>query len=247
MNAGLRIENLTKSYGGIHALQEVNLECPCGNSIGIVGANGAGKTTLFNVISGLDQPDAGVVFFNGKDLTKQAIHCIAQAGIGRTFQKPRVFANLSLTVNLSLALNSPLANWRQSNSIPERNQVSVEDQVAATLDRFGLAEQAKSLAGELSFGQKKLLELARVWLCRPGAILLDEPSAGIHERLRPLLLDVIEELREQGASVVIVEHDIEFLLAAVSRVALMSEGRIEASLTGSGLDLRQIRERLGLW
>jgi ABC-type branched-subunit amino acid transport system ATPase component len=210
----LQAVGLTRRFGELLALNNCSVDIQRGTVTGIVGPNGSGKTTLLNCISGILRPDTGRVMFDGTDITGFDPARVARHGIGRTFQTSRVFRRL--TVDDHLALAQHLSGRRGPSSASD------------FLDRFNLAEYGRTLAGQLSFGQQKLVELATVLALQPVVLLLDEPAAGINPRLLDDYGYHIRELAESGCTVVMVEHNIGFVFELCQAVVVMDQGSVIA-------------------
>lgn len=210
----LKVEGLVKRFGGLEAVANVSLEVPERSILGLIGINGAGKTTLMNCINGIYRAEAGRVEIDGDDVSGHSPHDIAHHGVGRTFQVPRVFHRMTLIENLMVPmLDSPK---------PDRELVGLAEQV---LDRVMLAELRHNHAEELSGGQQKLLELARVMMFDPKLILLDEPFAGVNPTLCRLFIERIEELQQAGKTFLLVSHDLTSIYRLSHRIAVLNQGR----------------------
>lgn len=226
----LSLRGLTRDFGAFRAVDGVSLDILPGTITGLIGPNGAGKTTLFNVLTGMLPPSAGRVMLNGQDVTRLSPDKLFALGLGRTFQIPRPFARMSVLENVMLA---PLAQLGERLLGPFLRAGQMRDQERTirgramemlefvTLD--GLADQA---AGQVSGGQMKLLELARVLMGDPLLILLDEPAAGVNPTLTTLLIEKIEELNRGGKTFVIVEHDMDFVMQHCDPVIALVEGKV---------------------
>ena len=228
----LRLDRVSKRFGGFLALDAVSLEVPSGALVGLIGTNGAGKSTVFGVVSGLLAGDGGSVEFDGRPILGLAAHRRAQLGMGRTFQVPREFAHLTVTENLLAA--APHAAGETLGGVffaPARVRATQRGLVAkahATLDFLRLDRVREQPAGELSGGQKKLLELGRVLMREPRLILLDEPFAGVNPVLVKELAERIRELNARGVGFLVIEHNLEALSSLVDRIYVMDRGRIIA-------------------
>ena len=226
----LSLRGLTRDFGAFRAVDGVSLDILPGTITGLIGPNGAGKTTLFNVLTGMLPPSAGRVMLNGQDVTRFSPDKLFALGLGRTFQIPRPFARMSVLENVMLA---PMAQLGERLLGPFLQAVQMRDQERTirgramemlefvTLD--GLADQA---AGQVSGGQMKLLELARVLMGDPQLILLDEPAAGVNPTLTTLLIEKIEELNRGGKTFVIIEHDMDFVMQHCDPVIALVEGKV---------------------
>jgi neutral amino acid transport system ATP-binding protein len=225
---------VTRSFGGVKAVDVERLEVPAGSIVALIGPNGAGKTTFFNVLTGFERADEGRWVFDGKDLTGRPAYAIARAGMVRTFQTARVFPRLSVLENVKLAapdqrgerMFTALFPWRWRNQDHE-----VEQRAAELVEWVGMGAKAHDYAGTLSGGQRKLLELARAVMASPRLLMLDEPMAGVNPALRQALLDKITELPGEGITVLFVEHDMDVVSAISDVVVCMAEGRVIAQGT----------------
>jgi branched-chain amino acid transport system ATP-binding protein len=211
----LEVRDLSRSFGGIKAVAGVSFGVEPAEIVGIIGPNGSGKSTIFNLLTGVHQPAAGSIMLLGREITGWSVHRIARAGLGRTFQIPAPFTNMTVRENLLTAAVE--GNWRGAGERAE--------QVLAALD---LGHIADDLADTLSGGQRRLLEFGRVWMRDPAVILLDEVTAGVNPRLRQLILDTVRTLRDRGKTFIVIEHDMELLRAVSERVIVMDAGMIVA-------------------
>lgn len=223
----LSAHSLSCRFGGMLAVDDVSFDVESGSSVGIIGPNGAGKTTLFNLISGFVRPTNGTVFFRGKTLASKRAHWIARTGIGRTFQTVRVFDELSVLDNLAVA--DFLASVPGAGHFPERAR--------EVLDFVAMPHFAGHHAGDLSYGQKKLVELAMVLINRPAIILLDEPVAGVNPVLIQQISDVLRRLQAQGLTLVIVEHNVPFVTDICDTVIVMANG--QKLVEGTGAEVQE--------
>ena len=224
----LKIKNLSKSFGEIKAVNNCNFHIKEGSITGLIGPNGAGKTTIFNLITGLHRPDEGKVYFNDKDITKLASHKIAKLGLMRTFQLVRLFPKLTVLENIMLARKSFGEELHQALfnpiKIARREKINYE-KAMEYLSEVGLEEKAEELAENLSYGQQKLLELAKVLAVEPELILLDEPTAGVNPVMREHLKGVIRKLNTNGKTLLIIEHDMKFIMDLCSEVIVLDHGK----------------------
>jgi branched-chain amino acid transport system ATP-binding protein len=224
-------EGVAKTFGGLHAVQVSGLEVQRGTITALIGPNGAGKTTLFNLLTGFDRADAGRWSFEGRPLAGLPAYRIARAGMVRTFQLTKSLTLLTVLENLKLgsgqqagerfftALVHPL--WRE-------REASIERRADEMLARFGLGLMRDEFAGTLSGGQRKLLELARALMAQPAMIMLDEPTAGVNPALTQSLLRHIRQLRDEGMTILFVEHDMDVVMGISDWVVCMAEGRVIA-------------------
>jgi len=228
----LQVDSLRKSFGGITAVDDASFQVERGSLTGLIGPNGAGKSTTFNLITGMLQPDSGTVTFDGEDITGQKPHAIANRGLVRTFQIARELQEMTVLENMMLApkYQRGEALWR---SVTPGFRGDVIEQESELLDRvwnvlefFEIDHIAEEFAGNLSGGQRKLLEMARALLTDPDMLLLDEPFAGVNPSLERRLLDHIHELREQGYTFLLVEHDMDLIMENCERVIVLHQGRV---------------------
>jgi ABC-type branched-subunit amino acid transport system ATPase component len=220
LSALLAAEGLTKSFGGIRALDECSFEIAEGSVSALIGPNGSGKTTAFNVITGYQPADAGRLTFRGRAV-RHADPCrLQRLGLARTFQQARIFPGLSVLENVVLGRNQSWhALLRRRVSGPDRQRA--ED----LLDEFGLAAHADMPAGRLSYGQRKLLEFASVLMAEPVLVLLDEPTAGINPIMVKTMEDHIRRRHAQGVTFLIVEHEMQFVMRLCDPVIVLDRGR----------------------
>jgi urea transport system ATP-binding protein len=224
----LHVDAVTVAFDGFKALDSLSLYVDPGELLCIIGPNGAGKTTMMDVITGKTRPDAGQVWFGDRiDLLRLTEPQIAQAGIGRKFQKPTIFEYLSVFENLELALAGPKSFWRALVARLTRDE---EQRIADTLSTIGLAEHRTSLARILSHGQKQWLEIGMLLMQRPELLLVDEPVAGMTPQETARTAELLQSLAGRH-SVVVVEHDMEFVRSIARRVLVLHEGRVLAEGT----------------
>lgn len=224
----LATRNLGLDIGGATIVADVSLEVGEGEFLGIIGPNGAGKTSLFNLLSGLYRPTAGRVELDGRDITHDAPYRRSRAGLARTFQISSVFPRLSVLENVRLAAEARLGGtmriWRRAARCTE-----ALERARWALARVGLSARAQSVAGALSQGDKRKLELAIVLAGDPRVILLDEPMAGVSVEEVPGLVEVVKSLqRDEGKTVLMVEHHIGVVTGVAERIAVMHHGRLLA-------------------
>lgn len=226
MTALLTAEGISKAFGGVQALDGCTVDVQAGSITGLIGPNGSGKTTLFNVITGYDRPDAGEVFYAGRRITGSSPQRVFAAGIGRTFQLTRIFPRLTVLENMIVAaqhsggLRNPLA---RAGGPADRHRAM------ELLEFTGIAGHAGKLAGTLSYGQRKLLELSYVLVADPAIVLLDEPAGGVNPSLVNQLADRIRELNGAGKTFLIVEHNMEFVMGLCHHIAVLDYGTIVAA------------------
>ncbi len=214
----LKIEELEKNFGGLKALGGINFEVPERSILGVLGMNGSGKTTMLNCINGLYHASAGSIALNGRDLVGLKPAQVFAMGVGRTFQVPRIFARMTLWENLAVPLLTRRLSRADLDAVRSR-----------WLHKVNLHELRNNYAEELSGGQQKLLELARIMVSEPKLVLLDEPFAGVNPTLSRLLIEVIREMpAETGCSVILVSHDLTSIYELSNDIIVMHEGRILA-------------------
>ncbi|NIB98957.1 ABC transporter ATP-binding protein [Halobacterium sp. R2-5] len=228
----LRVEGLRKEFGGITAVDGASFEVEEGSLTGLIGPNGAGKSTTFNCITGVHDATTGDVYFRGEEITGLQPHDIAQRGLVRTFQIARELDEMTVLENVMLAPGGQGGESITRSVVPGlRSQVVEEerdlrDEAWETLEFFELDHLATEYAGNLSGGQRKLLELARALMTDPDVMLLDEPFAGVNPTLEEKLLDRIHDLREQGLTFLLVEHDMDLIMENCEHVIVMHQGRV---------------------
>jgi branched-chain amino acid transport system ATP-binding protein len=213
----LRVESLAKSFGGLTAVNGVSFEVERGSIVGLIGINGAGKTTVMNCINGIYRTDDGRVTIAGHDVTRRTPHEIAKLGVGRTFQVPRTFHRMTLVDNVVVPVLSS----------HERDEV-LNRRAEACLERVGLLALRENNGEELSGGQQKLLELARVMMLDPALVLLDEPFAGVNPSLCRVMIRQIEQLRADGKSFLLVSHDLTSIYRLSDHLLVLNQGEIIA-------------------
>ena len=213
----IEVEGLRKRFGGLTALDGVDLRAPSAEVLGIIGVNGAGKTTLMNCICGIYRADEGRVLIGGRDMTGLTPHEVAHAGIGRTFQIPRVFRKMSLIDNLLV----PVLHRGESNAV-------LIERAEVMLARMRLIDLRHNFAEELSGGQQKLLEMARMLMPDPRVVMLDEPFAGVHPTLCRFMIEQIEAIAAAGSAVLLISHDLTSIYRLSRRVVALNAGRVIA-------------------
>jgi len=228
-NAPLAANGLVKVFGGLRAVDDMSIALRRGEILGVIGPNGAGKTTLFNLLAGSIRPDAGSIRIGGRDLTRAGAEARIGAGVGRTFQIPRPFAQMTVLENLLTGAQGQSGERAWMNLL-RPGRVAAEEQATVDKARSLLAFVTLSaLEGEpaqvLSGGQRKLLELARVLMADPEVILLDEPAAGVNPSLLELIIDRLLELNAAGKSILLIEHNMQAVSRLCRRVVVMASGR----------------------
>ena len=243
----LTIDGVSKHFGGLSAVDVCRFSVERGTITGLIGPNGAGKTTLFNLLTGFIRPDSGRVQFEERDITGLSPHRIFRAGISRTFQIPHELKAMSVVENLMLVPGGQLGEriwnpWIRPRRV-RAQESRIESNAREVLDFVGLGGVADQPAGQLSGGQKKLLELARTMMANPRLILLDEPGAGVNRTLLKALSRSIEQLRdERDITFLIIEHDMDFVMRLCTPIVVMSEGCV--LMEGLPCDVQQDRRVL---
>ena len=204
----LSLKNVSKNFGGVKAVERCSFEVQENTITSLIGPNGAGKTTVFNITSGLTKPDSGTIKLLGKNITGMPAYKIAQSGISRTFQITKVFKNLTIRDNLLIA--------KRTNDT-EMNRV---------LESVYLNKPLDTIASELSYGQQRLLELARALSMPHNLLLLDEPTAGVNPQIRQELKSILRNLRKEGKTILLIEHDMDFVMDISNTVIVLNEGRV---------------------
>jgi len=226
----LRVEGVSKSFGSFAALQNVNLTCKVGQVTALVGPNGAGKTTLFHVIGGNLAPDAGHIYLNDVEISGLSPYKIARKHVGRLFQDVRVFPDLSVLENVQVSflhrsdykLMTTLALWRR-----EAREADRRERAMRWLDFVGLSDAAAQPAGTLSFGQQKLLALARLAALRPALLLLDEPTAALSPAMAEKMVGLVKQLvAEQKMTVALIEHNMGVVRKLADDIYFLHEGTV---------------------
>jgi branched-chain amino acid transport system ATP-binding protein len=211
----LSFENVSKNFGALKVTDNLSFEVEKGEALGVLGPNGAGKTTVFNLITGGLAPNAGRIQFNGRDITKLAPHERCRAGIGRSYQVALPFEGMTVFENLLVG-----AMFGDSG----RSEREANDRCVELLDRTGLLDKANRMAGSLTLLDRKRLELARALATRPELLLLDEIAGGLTEQEAHALVDLVNDIRAQGVSIVWIEHVVHALLAVASRLLVINFG-----------------------
>ena len=227
----LETQKLTKYFRHPHAVDHVDFRVDEGEVLALIGSNGAGKTTLVNLISGLIPSESGTIRFRRRDITGARIHGKIAAGIARSFQLVNLFDQLSTLDNLSLAIFSREGKTRKLLTLSDSDR-AVRDESMAVLQQFGLADRAGMVAGGLSQGERKLLDIAVAYALRPKLLFLDEPTSGVSTREKAPIMDVITSVvRGGGITAVIIEHDMDVVFTYCRRIVAMHQGTILADGT----------------
>jgi len=221
----LELLEISKRFDGVFAIKDVSFSISLGSITGLIGPNGAGKTTLFNVITGFLNPENGTVNFQNRPLTGLSPFKIALSGIGRTFQNLRIIKGLSVEENILLALSEGRVIRSIIKAFERRDSKVEEEKVKELLEVVGLSDKRYDLAGDLSYGQQKLLTIACCLALEPRLLLLDEPVAGIAPEMIEKILGIIKELPSKGKSVIMIEHNLDAIMQVCDRVIFMDAGK----------------------
>jgi ABC-type branched-subunit amino acid transport system ATPase component len=247
----LSTAQLVRSYGSLRAVDGVDLEVAQGSITGLIGPNGAGKSTLFDVIAGAQKPSSGEVRFRGERIDGLTPDAIFRKGLARTFQVPRPFPQKTVLENLMLA---PIAqagerfwnNWARP-SLVRAEERAARERAMANLELCALTGKASELAGQLSGGQQKLLELARVLMIDPQLILLDEPAAGVNPALLETLVERIVLLNKRGVTFLVIEHNMDLVMTICDPIVVLAQGKViyRGDAAGARRDARVLDAYLG--
>jgi branched-chain amino acid transport system ATP-binding protein len=210
----LEVKGLTKTFGGLTAVEDLSFELASGEILGLIGPNGAGKTTLFNLVTGFYRPDAGMIFFQGKNITGLRPHQICNRGLARTFQITQPFANLTVLENVKIGAYSRTPSSREATQ--EALQI---------LDTVGLYEKRNGMASSLPIGYRKMLELARAMATQPKLILLDEAIAGLNTKEMDAIIDYINRIQKQGITILLIEHVMKAIMSLCNQIVVIHYGK----------------------
>jgi branched-chain amino acid transport system ATP-binding protein len=220
---------VTRRFGGLVALDNIDLDVPTGIVQAIIGPNGSGKTTLLNALSGASHADAGSIRIGGHEIFRLKPHRIARLGLARTFQNIRIFENLSVLENVKVAAacNKPasFAGILISNERHRRTESDIDTSAREALETVGLSQRADDRATQLPYAQRRLLEIARALASKPAVLLLDEPAAGMNMTESMALLDTIAKLRSRGITILLVEHNVRLVMGISDRVTVLDFGK----------------------
>jgi branched-chain amino acid transport system permease protein len=222
----LVVERLLKRFGGLEAVSQVGFEVKAGEIVGLIGPNGAGKSTVFNLITGALKSDDGKIFFLGQDITRAGQRRVAQAGIARTFQHVKLRASMSLLDNVLLGtyLRTRAGFVKGAMRLDRNEEARARSEALSQLKRVGLGDKPHDQAGNLPLGRQRILEVARALAADPALIILDEPAAGLSRPEKIALAELLRGLRKEGVTVLLVEHDVEFVMGLVDRIVVMDFG-----------------------
>ncbi len=223
----LKVTDIRKAYGAIQAVGGVSFEVRPGEIFGVIGPNGSGKTTLFNSMLGQIPPDSGRIELNGKDVTRLGPLQLNRRGVGRTFQTLQVFGKMTVRDNLIVAAQEHKGSMFSRMFAPSDSDLG--DKADALIDQFHIRHVADKKAGELSYGQQKLVDIAMAFMSEPDLVLLDEPCAGVNPSLVGGISRLLKELNQsRGGSFVVIEHNMEFVMDLCHRIMVMVEGEVLA-------------------
>jgi branched-chain amino acid transport system ATP-binding protein len=224
----LRLQNVTKRFGGLTAVDEVSFDVRRGSIFALIGPNGAGKTTLFNGITGLFPPTEGTVLFDGEDVTGWKPHRVAFRGIARTFQNIRLFDYMTSVDNVRVGqhcrMRAKLWDGLLKTPFERREEQAVRDRARELLRFVGIERFANSYARNLPYGQQRRLEIARALATNPKLLLLDEPAAGFTPQEKVELMALMEKIRGEGITVFLIEHDMKVVMGAAERIVVLDHG-----------------------
>ncbi|HET6787103.1 MAG TPA: ABC transporter ATP-binding protein [Aquabacterium sp.] len=228
----LQVSEVSKRFGGVQALQGVGLSIQRGEVHGLIGPNGAGKTTFFNVITGLVAADHGHFHLAGQRYKPSAVHRVARAGIARTFQNIRLFSEMSVLDNVRVGRHvRTRVGWWQAvfrTAAFQREEAAITRDAMALLDFVGLSDQAERMARTLSYGDQRRLEIARALATEPQLLALDEPAAGMNATEKVALRELIERIRAQGRTILLIEHDVKLVMGLCDQVTVLDQGQLIA-------------------
>ncbi|MDR9757504.1 MAG: ABC transporter ATP-binding protein [Thermacetogeniaceae bacterium] len=237
MTSLLELQNVTIQFGGLMAVDHVSLKVEKGWISALIGPNGAGKSTIFNMISGLYKPTSGKVYFNGRDITGHKAYKITSLGIARTFQNIRLFKNLSVLDNVRIG-----RHCRGSSGIigaithfprTKAEEKEIEEKAYEALQTVDLLDKKDELAKNLPYGEQRRLEIARALAADPVLLLLDEPAAGMNIQEKQTLMHMVQNIREMGITIMLVEHDMSFVMNISDHVDVLNYGQKIAAGTPS--------------
>lgn len=232
MSDFLTLQHVSRTFGGLKAVDDVSLTLRQGELVGLIGPNGAGKTTLFNLITGFTRPSNGSIRWQGRDIQQLSAHRIAHLGIVRTFQNLKILPNMTVFDNVSVGAMGQ-HRYRLWDALVRRGkpQRAVAESTWRALEVTGLADAADQLAANLSYGQRKYLEIARALALSPQLLILDEPAAGLNDTETAQLADFLATLHRSGITLLLVEHDLNLVRTLCQRVLVLASGALVAQGT----------------
>ncbi|SDH22714.1 ABC transporter ATP-binding protein [Desulfosporosinus hippei] len=236
----LTLDNVTIRFGGLTAVDTVNLEVKQGEILALIGPNGAGKSTVFNLITSIYQPTEGKISLDGKALTGIPTHKIADMGITRTFQTIRLFPELSVLDNVKIGAHcrGKAGLLQAFTRLPsmKREEAEMEENAIKALEFLDLDAKKEDMAKNLSYGEQRRLEIARALVSKPKILLLDEPAAGMNPQEKVVLMEMIRRIRDTGITIFLVEHDMKLVMGISERIAVLDYGKLIAE--GTPLEVR---------
>lgn len=225
----LQLKNTTIRFGGLVAVEYVDLTIEKGEILALIGPNGAGKSTIFNMVTGIYPPTEGNIYFSGEEITHLKPYQITARGIARTFQNIRLFKDLSVLDNVKIGCHNHTKSelWGALSRLPavKKEEAEITDKTLACLELTGLSKKRDELAKNLSYGEQRRLEIARALAAEPKLLLLDEPAAGMNSGEKVSLANMVREIRDMGLTIFLVEHDMKFVMGLSDRVVVLNYGR----------------------
>ncbi|WP_428023755.1 ABC transporter ATP-binding protein [Arcobacter sp.] len=225
----LEIENVTKYFHGLVAIDNLTINVKPGQIYGIIGPNGAGKTTLFNCVTGIYTPERGTIRYKGEDITGMEPHKIAQRGVLRTFQNIRLFKEMSVAENIIAGCHTKSKqNWYHAiihTPFYKKDEKKRWEKVDELMDFFGLSKYADTPAGDLSYGNQRKVEMARALAAEPELLILDEPAAGLNENETIELTNIILKIKEMGLGIMMIEHDMDMVMKLTDYITVINFGK----------------------
>lgn len=235
----LELKDVTKKFGGLIAVNDLSFQVNKDTIVGLIGPNGAGKTTVFNCVTGNYRPEEGEIFFNGLNITGKKPHLVVQMGIARTFQSIRLFARLSALENVlagrSCRMKAGLFGCMFHTPFQRKEEKSAVGRSLEELEFVGLASLYSHAAGSLSYGQQRLLEIARALATDPELLILDEPAGGMNDQETAELALLIEKIRQRGITILLIEHDMRLVMQVCQRLVVLEHGSLIAEGTPAAM------------
>jgi len=224
----LEVRNLTKAFGGLKAIEDVNFHVKQGIILSIIGPNGAGKTTLFNCLTGLLFPTKGQVFLKGKDITNKKPYEITSIGVARTFQNIRIFGEMTVLENVMIGQHSRskkgLFSALLGTKIFRKEEAEITTKALEYIEFVGIEDYAQNIASSLPYGYQRRLEIARALAAEPELLLLDEPAAGMNPQETSELMELIKRVRDTGKTIILIEHDMKVVMGISDRIIVLDHG-----------------------